>query len=120
MSSIDEFEKEYLYHYKAVVTDVYDGDTITLDIDLGLGIWKRNVKVRLADIDAPEIRGEERPFGLVVENYLSGKILDKEVVIQTRKDKSGKYGRLIADVYYKGLDVSNDLVEKGYAVFKEY
>lgn len=120
MPTVEEFEQEYLYHYKAIVTDVYDGDTITLDIDLGLGLWKRYVKVRLAGIDAPEIRGEERPFGLVVENYLSGKILNEEVVIQTHKDKSGKYGRLIADVYHKGLDVANDLVEKGYAVFKEY
>jgi len=24
-----------LYHYRAVVTDVYDGDTVTVDLDLG-------------------------------------------------------------------------------------
>jgi len=113
-------EQVELYVYKALVTDVYDGDTVTLSIDLGLGIWKHKVKVRLAGIDAPEIRGEERPFGLESEHYLSGMILGKEVVVQTFKDKTGKYGRLIADIYLDGLDVSTDLVEKGYAVFKEY
>jgi len=25
-----------LYHYKAIVVEVYDGDTCTVDIDLGL------------------------------------------------------------------------------------
>jgi hypothetical protein len=28
-----------LYHYKAHVVDVYDGDTCTVDIDLGLSTW---------------------------------------------------------------------------------
>ena len=28
-----------LYHYKATVVSVYDGDTIRADIDLGMNIW---------------------------------------------------------------------------------
>ena len=31
--------KHTLYTYKAIVTSVYDGDTCTVDIDLGLHIW---------------------------------------------------------------------------------
>lgn len=30
--------ERHLYHYRAQVTDVYDGDTCTMDIDLGMGI----------------------------------------------------------------------------------
>lgn len=28
-----------LYHYNAKIIDVYDGDTCTVDIDLGLHTW---------------------------------------------------------------------------------
>jgi len=41
-----------LYHYKAIVTSVYDGDTCTVDIDLGLSAWIRGEKLRLNRINA--------------------------------------------------------------------
>jgi micrococcal nuclease len=28
-----------LYHYRAIVRSVYDGDTCTVDLDLGLHTW---------------------------------------------------------------------------------
>ena len=31
-----------MFEYRAIVTKVYDGDTITVDIDLGFGIWVKN------------------------------------------------------------------------------
>ena len=40
--------KHTLYNYKAIVTSVYDGDTCTVDIDLGLHSWIRGEKLRLA------------------------------------------------------------------------
>ncbi len=46
-----------LYNYKAVVKSVYDGDTCTVDIDLGLGTWVHGEKLRLYRINAPEVRG---------------------------------------------------------------
>ncbi|MCP4234525.1 MAG: nuclease, partial [Aestuariibacter sp.] len=33
-----------LYHYKAYITSVYDGDTCTADIDLGLGVTVKKEK----------------------------------------------------------------------------
>ena len=48
------------YLYKATVTEVYDGDTITVDIDLGLNVWLKDQTLRLLGIDTPELRGEER------------------------------------------------------------
>ena len=50
-----------LYTYKARCVSVYDGDSITLDIDLGFNHWMLNQKIRLLGIDTPEIRGPERP-----------------------------------------------------------
>jgi len=52
--------EQNLYHYKAHITKVYDGDTVTADIHLGFNMVMRKQKLRLLGIDTPEIRGEER------------------------------------------------------------
>jgi endonuclease YncB( thermonuclease family) len=59
-----------LYNYRAFVTGVYDGDSITVDIDLGFNNWMKNQKVRLYGINTPELRGEERPSGLIARDRL--------------------------------------------------
>ena len=46
-----------LYTYRAKIISVYDGDTVTADIDLGLSIWARAEKMWRYGIDTPEIRG---------------------------------------------------------------
>jgi micrococcal nuclease len=61
--------EEHLYHYRAEVQSVYDGDTCTLNIDLGLNTWLHDEKIRLARINSPELRGEERPQGLVAADF---------------------------------------------------
>ena len=71
-----------LYTYKAIVSDVYDGDSCTVDIDLGFGIWARGVKLRLANIDTPELRGENREQGKQVRDYVRNLILNKQVVVK--------------------------------------
>ena len=103
------------YTYKAHVTSVYDGDTITVDIDLGMNIWKMDVKMRLARIDTPEMRGVEKAAGKVVRDYVRGMILDKDVVIKTEKDKTGKYGRYLAEVFIDDMNVNDHLLEEGMA-----
>jgi micrococcal nuclease len=47
-----------MYEYKAVIK-VYDGDTITAQVDLGFHFNFTN-SFRLARIDCPEVRGESR------------------------------------------------------------
>lgn len=36
-----------MYQYNAVVQKVVDGDTIEIDIDLGLSVWVHNEKIKL-------------------------------------------------------------------------
>jgi micrococcal nuclease len=109
-----------MYEYKALVTRVYDADTITVDIDLGFGVELKKQKIRLSGIDAPEIRGEERQDGLISRDFLSNLILNKEIIIKTDKDKSGKYGRWLGEIYLPEDDKSLNqlLMEMGLA--KEY
>lgn len=107
------------YQYSAVILDVYDGDTVTAEVDLGFSV-KMKMKIRLAEIDTPEIRGEERPAGLIVRDYVRELLLGKEVMIETIKDKTGKYGRYLAFIYIPQedeffLNLNEHLVQEGMA-----
>ena len=89
-----------MYEYRAIVTKIYDGDTITVDLDLGFGIWKKKQSLRLGRIEAAEVRGEERELGLKVRDTLREWLpLGSEVIVKTNKDKTGKYGRYLAEVF---------------------
>jgi len=106
------------YSYKALVVSVYDGDSVTMDIDLGLGVWKKGQKIRLLGIDAPEMRGEERDEGLISKARVVDLILNKEVVVQTKK--TGKYGRWLGTIWFlsqegEWTNLNNLLISEGLA-----
>jgi len=104
------------YIYNAHVVAVYDGDTITVDIDLGFNIIMKNQKIRLSGIDTPELRKEEREAGLISRDWLREKILDKKIVIKTYKDKTEKYGRWLADIYIDDIFINEIMLQEGLAV----
>jgi micrococcal nuclease len=107
------------YVYDALVKSVYDGDTITCDIDLGIYTGISNEKMRLYGIDTPELRGstpEEKLRALEARDFLRDSILGRWVVIETIMDKEGKYGRLLVVVYHNGFNINARMVSKGYAV----
>ena len=102
------------------MVSIYDADTITVDIDLGLGVWVRGEKLRLARINAPELRGKEREEGLKARVYLVEQISNKDIVIETVKDKKGKYGRYVAEIWLSTRNINDALVGAGHAVYREY
>ena len=55
-----------MFEYKCKVTNVVDGDTVDVDIDLGFGVWMRNQRIRMYGIDTPESRTSDK-----VEKVLS-------------------------------------------------
>jgi micrococcal nuclease len=99
-----------MFEYMAKVVSVYDGDTIRVDLDLGFGIKLENQSIRFLGLDTPEVRGDERDEGIPVRDYVREQILDKEVMLRTYKDKKGKYGRWLAEIYYRkeGVVVAAD------------
>jgi micrococcal nuclease len=110
----------YEYHVKKV-TNVVDGDTIDVDIDLGFDI-SFSSRVRLAGIDTPESRTTdkaEKVLGLEAKEYVKSKIKDaKEVVIKTEKmDSSEKYGRILGWVFLDGskISINEQMIAEGYA-----
>ena len=107
-----------MYQYKAKIIDVYDGDTVTAVVDLGF-LHFQEMKLRLYGIDTPELRGEEREQGIIVRDILREMILDKEVVINSYKDKQGKYGRYLATILLDDVNINQWLLDEGHAVVYE-
>lgn len=112
-----------LHYYKGTVIDVYDGDTCRIDVDLGMHVCVDGGghSFRLADIDTPELRGDEREDGLIVRDYVRDLILDKDVVINTMK--TGSYGRWLCWIFVEGsslidsqTSLNEHLLKIGYAV----
>lgn len=108
------------YTYRAQVVSVYDADTITVNVDLGFNTWRHNERIRLARIDAPEVTGTEKVFGIPAREYLKSLIHNKTITIKTVKDKKGKFGRYIAEIYLGGENINDLLVFKGFATYREY
>lgn len=106
------------YYYLATVVSVYDGDSLTLDIELGFDFVMRNQKVRSYGIDTPELRGVERMQGLFVKHLVSTLLPEGErILIESHKDKRGKYGRLLVTIYLAdGTNLNQYLLDNGYAV----
>jgi micrococcal nuclease len=111
--------KDFLYHYKMKVTRIVDGDTVYGDVDFGFNIAQRKMEFRLAGINTPEIRGERREAGLKSKDFVTEKILDKEVIIITKKDAKEKFGRYLAWIYYQEnaewVCINNKLIDLGLA-----
>lgn len=101
-----------MYIYKAYVKSIFDGDTITVIMDLGCYI-KVEKQLRLYGIDTPELRGETKLAGLEARDFLAGHILNKDVYVQTFKDKTEKYGRLLAKVYTADPELTDSVYVNG-------
>jgi len=108
--------KKFKYKYLAQITSVYDGDgSYECTIDMGMKLYLEK-QVRLYGVDTPELRGKQKIAGRKVRDFVRECILDKAVVLHTKKDKSGKYGRLLASIKFDdGKDLATILLDKGYA-----
>jgi len=111
-----------LYTYRATITSVYDGDTCTMDIDLGLNTWVRNEKLRLNRINTPELKGENREAGLRARDRLRELVLNKNIILQTVTDKKGKYGRYLGELWIineagQFLNINDLLVKEDHAQY---
>jgi len=97
--------------YQGKVIKVTDGDSINI---LHEG---NTLKIRLAEIDAPEERGQ--PFWKISREALANYVAGKQVkVIEIDVDR---YKRIVGQVYLGDLWVNSALVRGGYAyVYPEY
>lgn len=99
----------------AKVVKVYDGDTCTV-VMRPFGTRFYRFSVRMAGYDTPEIRGRsdlEETAGKFVRDRVSELILDRIVTCQCHG--MDKYGRVLATIRRKGVDVSAWVLQNGWA-----
>lgn len=87
------------------VTKVHDGDSVHITPG-----GSKRVIVRLAAIDAPEIR---QAHGIKSRDYLRGLILNRDVTAYC--NKLDKYQRQICKVTYRGTDINVEMLKGGHA-----
>ncbi len=87
------------------VVGIHDGDTITV-----LDAAKAQHKIRLAGVDAPELK---QAFGTRSKQSLSEMVYNKQVKVEW--DKRDRYGRTIGVILVDGHDVNLEQVRTGMA-----
>ena len=105
-----------MYEYYGIITSVYDGDTLTADVDLGFKMCAKKIKLRLLGVDTPEIRtkdSEEKELAIIARDRVRDICLNKQVVIKT--SKKGKYGRWLSSIQIDGKDLAGILISEGLA-----
>lgn len=87
------------YFYYAKVLSVYDGDTMTLQVDLGFNMSFKT-SCRLMGIDTAEMKSKEegvKKLATASRDFVRSIALDKTILIKTYKDD--KYGRILVDAW---------------------
>lgn len=98
--------------YEVRILDVYDGDTVTLEYDLGFGL-KRVSKARLYGINTPEIKGAEAKLGAKARAFLID--LCKENKVVAKIEGQDKYGRDLMSLKCGGKAVAVEMIKSGNA-----
>lgn len=109
-----------MYAYAARVLRWVDGDTVDLRVDLGFHTYVET-RFRLYGIDTPERGQKNHDQATALCNSLAP--VGADVFIRSHKD-ADKYGRWLADITTKGIELDNAdgtnintrLVEFGLAV----
>ena len=100
----------------ALVTDAYDGDTISVEAAVWPDLdWTGSVRVR--GVDTPEIRGQceqEERLAILARDYVRDLLTDESVVLtEIENDRYG--GRVIAHVELEsGESLADLLIAGGY------
>lgn len=109
-TAIPSFGHENLYLLQNV--SIYDGDTLTADISVGLDVVIKERTIRLKDFDAPEITRIRRTVDISDKELEVGKQAKEFVTALASKhlfaisetlglkESKDPYGRLVSVVYY--------------------
>jgi micrococcal nuclease len=93
-----------------IVIVVIDGDTVLFRPDHYGAASRAFLKIRLADIDAPE---KDQPYGEASARALEAWVLNQHVVVDTVA--TDVYGRTIARIRVGALPVNVEMVRQGLA-----
>ena len=99
-----------LFALSGKVVSIHDGDTITVLQG------KRQIKVRLFGIDAPELK---QPYGKKSKQFLVNLVAGQ--MVEVEESGEDRYKRTIGTIYLNGTDINAQMVENGYAwVYRKF
>tara|TARA_B110000483_G_scaffold234757_1_gene305289 strand:+ start:172 stop:552 length:381 start_codon:yes stop_codon:yes gene_type:complete len=102
---------------QAMVTKVYDGDTVHAVFASDEGGEYHRWSCRLLGVNTPELRSsdlQEKRMAQLARDALAERILGKEVRLHVGKFE--KYGRLLITIYLGEENLNEWLVREGHAV----
>jgi endonuclease YncB( thermonuclease family) len=106
---------------EALVIKVHDGDTFNAEVNLGFDV-KREIRIRLARINAPEVYGDQTPQGLVSKNFVESNFLNKKIQVVDKGLDS--FRRNLAEVYvnFNGSqeNLSDLMVNQKLAIYETF
>ena len=98
-----------LWGYRATWLNVVDGDTIDIRTDLGFDMAGLKMRLRLLNIDTPEVTGATKEAGLAAKSFTHDWLMthadeNGRVFIRTLRstkdvDKKDSFGRYLATIY---------------------
>lgn len=93
-------KKEWIF--EGVVERIIDGDTYDVMVDCGFRRYSQE-RLRLLEVDTPEVRGPERPEGLKATAFVEA-LIPVGSTITFKSYEHDSFGRWLADVYYLDAD----------------
>ena len=84
--------------------NVIDGDTIHAQHN------GDKIKIRLVEIDAPEM---DQPFGAQSKNFLNRLLYKKNVTLISQGED--RYGRILGEIYVDGQSANRSMIRSGFA-----
>ena len=105
------FNAAFLISYTPLENiQVVDGDTIRAEAK------GEEIKIRLVEIDAPEIN---QPFGAQSKNFLNKLLYEKDVTLIAQGED--RYGRVLGEIYANGESANALMIKSGFAwVYDRY
>lgn len=89
---------------------VVDGDTVRAEAK------GKEIKIRLVEIDAPEMN---QPFGAQSKNFLNRLLYKKDVTLISQGED--RYGRTLGEIYANGESANTLMIKSGFAwVYDRY
>jgi len=94
----------------------YDADTITFNIKGAHPLFGKNIPIRLNGIDTPELRTKDRcekKLSYEAKGFVESQLKTAKS-INLKNASRGKYFRIVADIYYDGKNLKNELMKRKY------
>lgn len=99
---------------RAVVRDWHDVDSVTVDVDLGYGIWTHGERLRLRGVWGDELAADDGEQ--VRQGALALVPVGSVVIVQTFHERPDTFARYVARMWRAdGIEVGPELVRLGWA-----